>query len=451
MPNWKFLVVRSFGGSQQRRLLCSNIKNRVEQLGLSTVLPLVKYEVGRGREYYLGIAFDECNLNAVEDARNVLVASGIPTANNPQSPVIDAEQVGSLLSGNLECESFTIPISYERDPDPEIISSTQLLSLADISEMQPLDKEDSDIDHLDKLLYWCSSTGTGDLGHLQTACQLLGISTEWGGAWSVIRRFVLLGHLEFEMSNTLHWGIVPTVLVKTATDGMYFLSGQRSPSLVKALRERVNLVENVQVGGPRQIFVEGLGGDTCITLKPSRRIANLGCVSMRLSSLLPTVEQWAKEIPSWGEKDFSRYQIERYRAESDDFCIVETFAQFQKGLYRFKLENKNRKLETLAYFDEKSANWICGDFYGLRFLARHNLRACRVFYLSTERELLIPLADRWPMPYERALVLASGKLPRRLRVESGIPLLAYSGISSELATKLCNLLDLKLEGEQCTI
>ena len=58
MPNWRFLVVPHFGGSKQRRATCVRIKEKVEQRGLADIMPLVKYEVGRSREYYLGLALD---------------------------------------------------------------------------------------------------------------------------------------------------------------------------------------------------------------------------------------------------------------------------------------------------------------------------------------------------------------------------------------------------------
>jgi hypothetical protein len=49
------------------------------------------------------------------------------------------------------------------------------------------------------------------------------------------------------------------------------------------------------------------------------------------------------------------------------------------------------------------------------------------------------------MPYERALVLASGRLPKRIRREDGEALLVYKGIPHWLAAKLCDLLGLEIE------
>ena len=119
MRKWQFLVVKQFGGVHQRQQTCARIKQRVEQEGLSDVLPLVKYERGRQKEYYLGLAIDRTaagqDADAADDlARHVLVDSGIAVAKNPQlSYVVDAEDVQRLLTGTLECDSFTLPISYD--------------------------------------------------------------------------------------------------------------------------------------------------------------------------------------------------------------------------------------------------------------------------------------------------------------------------------------------------
>jgi len=49
------------------------------------------------------------------------------------------------------------------------------------------------------------------------------------------------------------------------------------------------------------------------------------------------------------------------------------------------------------------------------------------------------------MPYERALVLASGALPQRIRTDQGDIVLSYQGITRPLAEKLGILLELELE------
>ena len=49
------------------------------------------------------------------------------------------------------------------------------------------------------------------------------------------------------------------------------------------------------------------------------------------------------------------------------------------------------------------------------------------------------------MPYERALVLASGRLPRRMQLDGGEAVVVYKGIPQWLAIQLCGLLSLEME------
>jgi hypothetical protein len=445
MANWKFLVARHYGGSNQRKVVCSKIKMHVENLGLSSVLPLAKYETSKGMEYYLGLAFDDSVPDGLKSACHVLSASGIPVGNTPY--IFEPEKVRSLLRGSLEFESFTIPILYERESEPENISSNQILSLTDIEDSQPIDNSSNDEDIFDKLLYWCSSTGSGDLAHLKKVIQILDINTEWGGVWSIVRRFTLLGHLEFDMSNSPRWGVIPPTLIRMSASDRYFLAGQRVPSLVTYLERTFNAVKDVQNNGPTQIIIEG-DNNQLSEIGSDHELQKLGCVSEKLSRRLPSFTQWLQGLPLWNEKDFSRYTIEEYSPDDNDFHLINNCINFKIGLYKFIFKNSNHKIETLAYYNDKLDNWLCGDLYSLRFLARNNLSLCQAFFLDTQKELRIPLTDRWPMPFERALVLASGKLPgMRETTYSGERILSYSNISCELATQLCDLLSIKMDGK----
>jgi len=456
MPKWKFLVVRHSGGAQQRRQICAVIKEHIERQGLASTLPLVKYEVSRGFEYYLGIAVDVNTkidgCSAEDFARAVLRGAGITRATSPQYGwLIKPEEVGGLFRGNIECESFTIPIAYEQDDDYEAPATDQLFSMSDITELYPLDVSLTDSESYERLLQWCSATGTGNLQRMQTTCVTLGVSTDWGGAWSVLRRLVLLGHVEFDMRNAVRWGVIPPVFVMPAEEGEpCFLAGQRTPGLIQAIKSQVDITEEIQQDGPPIIRVHGIEGDSNITVRSGRQVACVGCVSARLSDLLPRLGDWASMIPVWDEQDFSRYQIKRYEPESNKFLNLSHPTQFKEGLYQFISEPSNRQqIVTVAFFDEQKNKFLCGDFYGLRFLTRQGVGVSRAFYVNSTKELLMPIADRWPMPYERALVLASGCLPRRLRTESGVTVISYTGITESLRERFSDLLGLEIVGELC--
>jgi len=440
-------VARHFGGSQQRRQLCADIKQCVERLGLSPYLPLVKYEIGRGHEYYLGIAVDGNNEDAISSGRDILTQLGVASARNPDLCwVLGAEDTAGLLRGNLQCDSFTIPLVYEPDQEVPSASCAQILSGLDVDDLEPVRSECPESSLMDRLLYWCSATGSGDLSRMHHTCQLLGIGTEWGGVWPVIRRLTLLGHLEFVSSNGIRWSCVSPALVTSAEDdSRSFLSGQRTPALLQMLKEGFDTVEHAQYRGPSQITINGMNHEAIATSRQASRITTLGCVSRRMGELLPDFDSWVEKLPTWDERDFSRYQVERYLPHSDGFCAAAALSQPDPGLYRFSLKDDQNRYPRLALYDGKAGRWIGEDHYGLRFIARNSARVCRVAYRNTTKELLMPLSDRWPMPFERALVLANGLLPDRLQNESGEQVLSYSGVPRELAETLCSLLRLDMD------
>lgn len=450
MPKWRFLVVRHFGGPHQRRHICAQIKQQVEQDGLSHILPLVKYELGRQREYYLGVAVDvDASVNGAdgeEAARRVLTEAGVHAAANRQfSPVVEAEQVQGLLRGTLECESFTIPIAYEAEASNRPPSTDGLFAELDLDDLSTAVPDASETEKYRRLLHWCSAVGSGELDRIKYACQLLGISDEWGGAWSVLRRLVLLGHLEFDGGSTLRWSVIPPTLV-TGADGQHqVLVGQRAPALVAAVREKHQVEERPQVGGPPRLQVASTNDGLCY--RDGRHVNAVGCVSQQMTELLPDLADWSCRLPEWQERDFARFQTEQYDPHADAFREIAPFAgQPPAGLYRFVFDQGPQRVVTVAFFDDARGQWVCGDFYGLRFLARSRCRLCRTVYREDALQLVIPVSDRWPMPYERALVLASGSLPQRAQPEGGSPVLAYEGITSDLAARMCSLLGLEMEG-----
>lgn len=450
MHNWRFLVVRHYGGPSQRERACVQIKQQVESHGLSNVLPLVKYELGRQREFYLGLAVDTNALvdgnDTVEIARHVLFDAGIDDAANLQrSWLVEAAEVRKLLSGTVGCESFTVPMRYEATIHGESAPTDRLLSELDISDLRPSAPNIDETEQYSRLLYWCSAIGSGGLDRIRDACQVLGINNDWGGAWSVLRRLVLLGHLEFDGGDTFRWGVIPPTLVTSVEDSTQrILVGQRTPAIVKYLSDHLHVEESPQHNGPPRLLVRGETNE--LYFGPGRQVRDVGCVAERLRRLLPRVDDWVRCLPTWEERDFGRFSTEQYDPQADEFCQVPAISgSYRAGLYRFTYEQSFRRLVTLALFDDYDSRWICGDYYGLLFLVRRRSSLCRAIYYGDAHQLIIPATDRWPMPYERALVLARGSLPQRVPTESGTFALIYEGIPPEFAAGMCELLGLDME------
>lgn len=455
MPDWKYLIARQIGRNQQRQMTCMQIKRQVEQLGMSTLFPQVKYERGSQKEYYLGLALDFRGVpdgGAERLGREILLKAGIRDASNPHSCfVVPAEQAQTFLTGSLGCERFTTPISYETGQRWEFPPGCGLASISDMADIASDSPDIVESESYARLLYWCSAVGSGRLDRFREGCQTLGEDKGWGEAWSVLRRLVLLGHLEFDGGAQFKWSVIrPTTITPVEDSDLKVLVGQRNPSILQYLRSRFHLQEQHQPNGPPIIFIES--PDEEISYRPNLHFQEAGCVAHQLSEQLPALEDWIMRLPAWEEKDFGRFSIEQYDSQFDAFRKVSTSdLNFPVGLYRFTLEHTRGRMVTDAFFDDFEQRWICGDFYGLRFITRARSGLCRAGYFNNINQLVIPMKDRWPMPYERALVLAAGALPLRFQDESGNLLLAYQGITPGFASCMSKLLSVELEGDTCSI
>ena len=449
MPKWRFVVVSHFAGRQQRRAICARIKQRVEQRGLSDVLPLVKYEVGRRGEYYLGVAYDAQVVHDDQDALDrvtpVLREAGL-SAKPGASWCVEPEEIAGLLRGTLECESFTVPIRYERRTRLEIPPVTDLLAAVDPSELlQGTDASESA--KYQRLLHWCSAVGAGDLSGLQLTCDLLGISTEWGGAWSVLRRLTLLGHLEFSAEPSVRWSIAPLALVTPVADSeAAYLAGQRTPRTSEMLEDESAIERVVLPGAPVRLLIRD---PESIALRHERDIAlsSVGCVASQMAARLPVFDDWFRLLPVWDEVDLHRFDIFRYEPHFDSFEPTDSVHLAPLHLHRFVFDHNGRSQTTLAIKESESGSWRCGDYYGLRFASRKALCGCRAMFRAEDSHLIVPSTDRWPMPYERALVLASGLLPQQVRSDEEISLLVYDQVTEAFAELMCRLVGVELERE----
>lgn len=116
----------------------------------------------------------------------------------------------------------------------------------------------------------------------------------------------------------------------------------------------------------------------------------------------------------------------------------------KSGLYRITRGNDRRQTQLTFYFDAERQQLVRGDWYGLRFLAmlKEGKPADALWQRANGSGVLI-LANRrrWPMLYERTLVLASGLLPEHtprtdLLQYHEIPLTAAKALTSRLGVAL---------------
>jgi hypothetical protein len=358
-------------------------------------------------------------------------------------PLISPEEANRFLRGSAS-EGFSVPIHFERpsvewdDEDRE--PSLSAADLADFDEAMPGPAE---IEAYSRLIMWCSAAGTGHLQQVRAAGEALGLDLgKEGGPWGIVRRMVLLGHLEYEPSKDNRWGFLPPVLIEPVVEAGYkILAGQRVPSLLAELDKNFDLEETPQRGGPSAVNV--YSGNQEVTLTSGQTLLQVGCASRLLADHLPDLETWVFMLPAWTETDLRRFDTRVYSVFSDSFQTMPPIVGVPApGLYRFS--SRIPPVDILACRDDRQDRWIGGDYYGLRFLARHRAGMCKAWYHSSKENLLIPIQDRWPMPYERALVLASGLLPESLEGSGRTRLLSYAGVTRALAVDLSSKLRLNL-------
>jgi len=437
--------------------MCAAIKRAVEQRGAAETLPLVRYELGSRGEYYIGLAINDPQAEGgrIPDiATEVLGDAGI-RQDRLMGP-IEADGLAALLEGSIDCESFTRPITFERR---QAAAHEDLMTLAAVlsDDQSELDASDTvaigdlaNATRMDQLLTWCSAVGSGDIARLRAACGVLGIEVDpsFGGVWSVLRRLVLVGHVEFDPNRNCRWAVLPPTLVQSASDdGWWYLVGQRTPAILEALRSGSVLGLQPQAAAPPTLQV-GATLDRAALMKSVESLQIAGPAAAKVAAALPDRCGWKELLPEWQENDFGRFDIEAYSVDSDGWASTESRAPTTGGMYRFTLHREGMSSfpsVTTTYLDSTAHKHICGDYYGMRFLARAAAGACRVAYRSEARHLLIPPADRWPMPYERALILASGMLPRRITTPDDRSYMSYQEIPEELAARLCSLLDVNME------
>jgi hypothetical protein len=337
----------------------------------------------------------------------------------------------------MDFESFTVPIAFEGQQASASEDWDRVLEHTEALEPLQTMPEAYSSQRLDRLLWWCSAAGSGDLALLRAACGALQVGTTGGDTWSVLRRMTLLGHIEFTRTGGWKWGVAePVMVLKPGSDGTYFLAGQRTPSMIDILCPGANTLN--QHDAPSRIEFQHDGEE--IDLPWGRTVRNVGCIAGILANALPTVEDWMQALPVWDEKDFARYQAEMYSTEIDSFVHATVLRDPHPGFYRFALTGVAREMSVLSFYDHQNGRWVRGDFYGLRFLARRLMGQCRAGWQAKSGELLMPVSDRWPMPYERALVLASGLLPDRRRGPTGMDVLCYRELTEDLVQKLCGKL-----------
>lgn len=294
------------------------------------------------------------------------------------------------------------------------------------------------------LLYWISAYGRGTWQQFRAACRELGLDPKGEYAKRIVRRLRSLGHLELTNEGQ-NWVIAPSCLVETPTDkGQYctFLAGQRSPQLIQALQQVAHVESEPHPYGnaPEIVRIRFTSQDEAEDFVKSytRQYYSLylaGRADLRIASALPDLASWELSLPALSLVK-GNYTYEQWMNEG--FYTIQL--PKETGLYR--LTHVSTRFEhpqlTLFYNAEKD-RWHKADWYGLRYLMlRRTGETCQFHYDEHLNTLSVAKDQRLPDLYERALVLASGRLPIYRHEQ-----LIFGNISETLAHMVAN----KLEAE----
>ena len=439
----KYVAVRTVGNPEY---VLDRIRQAVQVERRTRIIPAVKFErriSGRrsGREFYFFLAVEGEGIDCLDLVQTIFSQWNLPGTIIPE--LLTPDQIQSMVSrtelGTIS--SFELPYIPEWSNDVD-----DPFDLSDAFSNAETVSDPSLGDRYNLLLHWLSATAEGTWQTFRNVCSVLQLVDDRNSERSIFRRLTLLGHIESSESGQ-NWSICPTVLVQCPTDqDVYILTGQQTPMLIEHLREHyeVELLPQPNYQGPSCVRVNGFSTND-VSLN-GFNIVPAGTVSVQLAQLLPDLEGWKGILPAIDRLSTTTYNIEIWDGKKyiqcDNFYERDGKYCGDSGLYRLTKREKNNPYQIVLYFDEPNQQWLRGDWYGLRFLAYNSAgRDFEISYDSSTNEILIPIAEHWPLLYERTLVLASGMLPAR---DKNFRWLKYTNVSNELVQLLAEKLNVSI-------
>jgi hypothetical protein len=167
--------------------------------------------------------------------------------------------------------------------------------------------------------------------------------------------------------------------------------------------------------------------------------------ALKLATILPTADRWLATLDVLQGIIPSMFHVQEF----DGIRFSDAIFSSRSGFYQLWQADeggakKPERPKYTLFYDASRDVWVRGDWYGLRFLSHFiNGETCLVRRESSSGRVAVPQDRRWPEIYERALVLASGRLPRY----SG-QWLVYEGIDERILNELAAKLNLECEETQ---
>lgn len=432
----------------KREIVINQLSRAIRNHNLGKYLPIARVEKGRSKRFYLFLEVKSSVLGQLPPEVEPIMQ--LRFLQSPLPGVLALQDIKKMSRVGAEARILDYVIPYRHPP---ILSQEDDHLQVIEGEFEQTTNETDFLKRMqayDRLLFWLSAKGQGSWNLFRGACQALGLAENGPSTGSIARCLRLLGHLEFSADGK-KWSIAPTVLIKSdfqEAGDQYILCGQRNTRLLQQLRTQASIEEEPQAtaNGPATIRLWSHNVKKWLKTLSSHNvhIHHGGRVAYQLAQFLPSSGEWMRTLESLKIRPH-RYYLKRFTGKSFENVAFDK----QSGLYQLFDKPKERDKPyarpkyTLFYHATKK-HWLRGDWYGLRFLAlQADDTRCPVYYDQATRRLAILHDWRWPELYERVLVLASGRLPKRNGNRG--EWLFYDGISPQTVDQLRFKLNLKIE------
>ena len=408
----KYFYARTVGNTESTLY---RIITAVVDAALASQIPLVKLERRARGEFYVFLGVDSDESTGIPGGLGKTLQD-LGLRFEEDFPLRPDEIQSMVQRQDIEIHGLNAlqyrQMEYEDPGDPFDQSDA----------WQPQEASPASSALMERLVHWLSVRGEGTWEGFNQACNVLKVAEDKHEARSILRRLVLLGHLDLSDDGS-KWSVSPAVLVRFPDNlNNGFLAGQRTESFLRMLGEFLHLNETPQsfYSGPPRIDLNSDVAENTAGLE----IIDAGATSTRLAALLPDLNGWKESLQSLDSLRVTSFEVERWQSGGfqpcDNVYDRDGIYYGEQGMYRMSLEGDRSGRTLTLFFDEPAQRWVRGDWYGLRFLSLESGQAhVEAVYDSVTRELLIPASQRWPLLYERALTLASGMLPGRPRTRIG--------------------------------
>lgn len=397
--------------------LINQVSEHIQKHNISKYIPVLRIEKrvnakSRG-EFYFFIAVESTQKGEIPKevyASNLFKLKFFKVSAVYEGASFTYEQIKPMVGAAHDVCDYTNPIPYQ--PSPIIIKEHPFnLTVQETNySSQAINANSS---KHQQLLYWLSALGSGTWESFRKTCETLEIQEPK----RVLRRLKLLGHIESSLLGK-RWSIAPTAMVQipsTSNIQEFMLCGQQNIELLNTLQKYTNLTFINQSLGDAppcvRIQIDNFNNIStlCENLNTNFYIKYPGQVSKQLANILPNIETWKNNLVKLPSIVTSSYRWQKFNG--NDFVNYDL--PYSEGMYEMYSQdiNSTYPLRTLFY-DKENNHWLQGDWYGLRFLAlQQTQQQCIFSYDLNTKSLVVPILQRFPEIYERALVLASGILP----------------------------------------